>query len=45
MEAAKTIGMKAVQAVWYLQEGTNQPAKRKANFEHIETPLEIIGII
>lgn len=45
LEAAETIGMKAVQAVWYLKEGTNQPAKRKANFEHIESPLDIIDII
>jgi len=45
LEAAETIGMKAVQAVWYLKEGTNQPAKRKVDFEHIETPLDIIDII
>lgn len=45
LEAAETFGMKAVQAVWYLKEGTNQPAKRKADFEHIETPLDIIDMI
>jgi putative hydrolase of the HAD superfamily len=45
LETAEKIGMKAVQAVWYLKEGTNQPAKRKADFQHIETPLDIIGII
>ncbi|MCI9079224.1 MAG: HAD-IA family hydrolase [Lachnospiraceae bacterium] len=45
LEAAETFGMKAVQAVWYLKEGTTQPAKRKANFEHIERPLDIIDII
>jgi len=42
LEAAEAFGMKAVQAVWYLKEGTNQPAKRKTDFEHIETPLDII---
>lgn len=45
LEAAEAIGMKAVQAVWYLKEGTNQPAKRKADFEQIERPLDIISII
>lgn len=45
LEAAKAIGMKAVQAVWYLKEGTNQPAKRKAGFVHLETPLDIIDMI
>ncbi len=45
LEAAETLGMKAVQAVWYLKEGTNQPAQRKADFEHIETPLDIINFI
>ncbi len=45
LEAAETIGMKAVQAVWYLKEGTNQPAKIKADFEHIETPLGIIEFV
>ncbi len=45
LEAAEAIGMKAVQAVWYLKEGTNQPAKRKAGFMHIEMPLDILDII
>lgn len=45
LEAAREIGMKAVQAVWYLKEGTSQPAKRKTEFENMETPLRIIDII
>lgn len=45
LEAAEAIGMKAVQAVWYLKEGTNQPVKRKTDFEHIETPLGILDIV
>lgn len=45
LEAAQAIGMKTVQAVWYLKEGTKQPAKRKADFENIETPLDIINLI
>ena len=38
------IGMKAVQAVWYLKEGTNQPSKRKEEFENVETPLDILNL-
>ena len=45
LEAAKKLGMKAVQAVWYLKEDANQPAQRKTDFEHIETPLDIMDII
>lgn len=44
LEAAEVIGMKAVQAVWYFKDGTGQPAKRKADFTQIETPLDIINI-
>ena len=43
LEAAKMIGMKAVQAVWYLKEGTNQPSKRKEEFINVETPLDILN--
>ena len=44
LEAAQMIGMKAVQAVWYLKEGTNQPSKRKEEFENVETPLDILNL-
>lgn len=44
LEAAKMLGMKAVQAVWYLKEGTNQPSKRKEEFENIETPLDVLKL-
>lgn len=37
--------MKAVQAVWYLKENTDQPSKRKLGFEQIETPLDVLNII
>ncbi|MDE5747832.1 MAG: HAD-IA family hydrolase [Acetatifactor sp.] len=43
LEAAKMIGMKAVQAVWYLKEGTSQPSKRKEEFVNVETPLDILN--
>ncbi len=45
LEAAESIGMKAVQAVWYLKEGAMQPAGRKADFKQVETPLDIIDIV
>lgn len=45
LESAKMVGMKAVQAVWYLKEDTNQPSKRKAEFENVETPLDILDFL
>ena len=42
LEAAKHLGMKAMQAAWYLKEGTLQPARRKAAFIQLESPLEVI---
>lgn len=45
LEAAREVGMSAVQAVWYLQEGTNQPCGRKPDFRQIESPLELLRVI
>lgn len=45
LETASQIGMKAVQAVWYLKEGTLQPASRKKEFIQAETPFEIFKYI
>ena len=45
LEVADKLGMKAVQAVWYLKEGTNQPVGRKEEFEQVERPLDIIKYI
>lgn len=42
LETASGLGMKAIQAVWYLKEGTTQPAKRKEGFLQAESPLEIL---
>lgn len=42
LETASVLGMKAVQAVWYLQEGSTQPSKRKENFLQAENPLEVL---
>lgn len=45
LETASELGMKAVQAVWYLKEGTTQPAKRKGGFVQAEKPLEVLKLI
>ena len=45
LETAETIGMKALQATWYLKEGTTQPTGRKPNFLHLNTPLEVMEYI
>lgn len=42
LETAESLGMKAVQAVWYLKQGTTQPTGRMDGFEHAETPLEVL---
>ncbi len=43
LETARKLGMDAVQAAWYLQEGTTQPTKRKHDFFQLETPLEVLS--
>ena len=45
LKAAEMVGMKAMQAVWYLKENTIQPSKRKPEFRQLETPLDILNII
>lgn len=45
LETADILGMKAIQAVWYLKEGTQQPVGRKNNFLQAESPLEIINYL
>lgn len=45
LEAAKALGMKAVQAAWYLKEGTTQPTGRKNGFPQIEKPLDVFNVL
>lgn len=45
LETASRLGMKAVQATWYLQEGTTQPVGRKAEFLQAERPMDIFKLI
>lgn len=45
LETARELGMNAVQAGWYLKEGTTQPVGRKEGFQQIEMPLEVVMYI
>ena len=45
LETAGGLGMKVVQAVWYLQEGTRQTSRRMVNFLQAETPLEVLNYL
>ncbi len=45
LETARKLGMKAVQAAWYLQEGTTQPSARKQDFCQMEKPLDVINLV
>ncbi len=42
LETAQSLGMKAIQAVWYLQEGSGQPAGRMPKFMQAEKPLDVL---
>ena len=41
LETATKIGMKAIQAAWYLKSGTCQPSKRKFEFEQLKNPYDL----
>lgn len=45
LEAAKSLGMNAVQAVWYLKEGTRQPTGRMKEFYQAEKPLDVLKLL
>jgi putative hydrolase of the HAD superfamily len=45
LETARKLGMNAVQAAWYLQDGTTQPSKRKHDFIQIENPLDVVKLV
>ncbi|MDK2808682.1 MAG: putative hydrolase of the superfamily [Clostridiales bacterium] len=45
LETARAIGLRAVQAAWYLKDGTSQPAARKEDFSPLESPLEVLRAI
>ncbi len=45
LETARKLGMEAIQAAWYLKEGTTQPTMRKKEFIQIEKPLEVLNFV
>ena len=42
---AQMLGMKAVQATWYLKEGTSQPVGRKPEFEEAKGPMDVVRMV
>lgn len=42
LEAASSVGMKPVQAIWFINEYSQQ-SKIRDEYDHIKTPLEIIN--
>ena len=42
LEAAREMGMTAVQAVWYLKESSPQPTGRRKGFPQLEKPLAVL---
>lgn len=45
LETAEELGMKAVQAIWYLKEGTSQPVGRKPEFEDVKRPMDVVKMV
>ncbi len=45
LEVARELGMRPVQAVWYLKEGTIQPCGRIEGFPHAEAPMDVLGFL
>ena len=42
LETARKIGMNALQAVWYLKDGTTQESRPKEEFIQLKNPLEVL---
>lgn len=45
LEAARELGMNALQAAWYLKEQTFQPSGRKPDFIQLDAPLEVLSYL
>jgi haloacid dehalogenase superfamily, subfamily IA, variant 1 with third motif having Dx(3-4)D or Dx(3-4)E len=45
LETARKLGMNAVQAAWYLQDGTMQPTQRMHDFLQIDKPLDLLKLV
>lgn len=42
LEKAKELGMRAVQAAWYLDDSFDQPVGRLPDFEQLESPMDVL---
>ena len=45
LDKAKELGMRAVQAAWYLGEGLDQPVGRLSDFEQLESPMDVFSLL
>lgn len=45
LDAASKVGMKAYQAVWYLNDNNAQQSKRQTIYKNIDNPLEILKLV
>ena len=45
LEAARSLGMNALQATWYFQEGTFQPCGPKEDFQQLVGPFDVVKLI
>ena len=41
LDKAKELGMRAVQAAWYLGDGLDQPVGRLHGFEQLDSPMDV----
>lgn len=45
LETARELGMKAVQATWYLKNGTSQPVGRMSEFVEAKRPMDVVKFV
>lgn len=45
LDAAKSAGMKPLQAAWYLKDGVDQPCGRLELFEQADSPMDVIKFL
>lgn len=45
LDKAKELGMRAVQAAWYLGDGLDQPVRRLHGFEQLESPMDVPSLL
>lgn len=45
LETARELGMKAVQATWYLKNGTSQPVGRMPKFVEAKRPMDVVKFV